>query len=172
MIRLFELDTAGNVIPTEHCYVITWLKVIMDEHKDDFIKAYAFIFYMSYVGHENPYFNIKEGVDEETLLSELDIDEDIIDSEVVQIAIKKAKVMYSTPTSRAYKGISTMLDNLSDYMATTKIEHGRDGNISALISAAKNFQSIRESFNGTKKDLKEEQSKKGRGGQSLAYDQV
>ena len=64
-----------------------------------------------------------------------------------------------------------MLDNLSTYMANTQIEHGRDGNISALISAAKNFQSIRESFNGTKADLKKEQSKKGRGGQQLAYDQ-
>jgi hypothetical protein len=79
--------------------------------------------------------------------------------------------MYSTPTSRAYHGIATMLDNLSDYMATTKIEHGRDGNISALISAAKNFQAIRDSFNGTKADLKKEQSKTGRGGQKLAYDQ-
>jgi hypothetical protein len=79
--------------------------------------------------------------------------------------------MYSTPTTRAYHGISTLLDNLSMYMATTQIEHGRDGNFSALIAAAKNFQAIRESFNGTKEDLKKEQSKRGRGGQKLAYDQ-
>ena len=50
MIRLFELDTAGNVIATEHCHTIVWLKAIMDEYgKEDSIKAYAFIFYMTYI---------------------------------------------------------------------------------------------------------------------------
>ena len=171
MIRLFEIDTAGNVIPTEHCYVIVWLKVIMKKHKKNYIKIYAYIFYMSYYGEENPYFNQKDGVDEDQVLLDLDLKEIDISSTEVKVAIKKCTEKYSTPISRAYKGISTLLDNLSDYMATADIEAGRDGNITALISVAKNFQSIRESFNGTKKDLKEEQSKLGRGGQQLAYDQ-
>jgi expansin (peptidoglycan-binding protein) len=78
--------------------------------------------------------------------------------------------MYETPTSRAYKGIATMLDRLGRYMEITPITHGRDGNFNSLIAAAKNYEGIRQSFKGAYKDLQEEQSSKVRGGQGLAYD--
>jgi hypothetical protein len=64
-----------------------------------------------------------------------------------------------------------MLDNLSTYMGDTKIEHGRDGNISALIQAAKNLPAIRESFKGLEKDLAAEQEQHVRGDKKLGYDQ-
>jgi hypothetical protein len=79
--------------------------------------------------------------------------------------------MYETPTSRAYKGISSMLDRLGRYMETTAITAGRDGNINSLIAAAKNFDQIRASFKGVYKDLQDEQSSKVRGGIGMAYDQ-
>jgi len=60
---------------------------------------------------------------------------------------------------------------LADYMAVTEIEHGRDGNITALVNAAKNFDQIRQSFKATYRDLQEEQQSSVRGGQNLAYDQ-
>jgi hypothetical protein len=78
--------------------------------------------------------------------------------------------MYETPTSRAYKGIATMLDRLAYYMETSPITHGRDGNINSLVAAAKNYEAIRASFKGAYKDLQEEQQSKVRGGQGLAYD--
>jgi expansin (peptidoglycan-binding protein) len=78
--------------------------------------------------------------------------------------------MYETPTSRAYKGIASMLDRLARYMEITTITAGRDGNINSLISAAKNYEAIRQSFKGAYKDLQEEQSSRVRGGQGLAYD--
>jgi hypothetical protein len=57
-------------------------------------------------------------------------------------------------------------------MGNTTIEHGRDGNISALVQVAKNLHGIRESFKGVQKDLEEEQTKsRARGGTDLAYDQ-
>jgi hypothetical protein len=79
--------------------------------------------------------------------------------------------MYETPTVRAYKGISTMLDNLSDYLARTAITDGKDGNITQLKGVAKDFQAIRESFKGVAKDLEAEQESRVRGGQNLSYDQ-
>jgi hypothetical protein len=78
--------------------------------------------------------------------------------------------MYETPTSRAYKGIATMLDRLGRYMESTPITHGRDGNFNSLIAAAKNYEAIRQSFKGAYKDLQDEQSSRVRGGQGLAYD--
>jgi expansin (peptidoglycan-binding protein) len=79
--------------------------------------------------------------------------------------------MFETPTSRAYKGIASMLDRLGRYMETTPITHGRDGNITALVNAAKNYEAIRASFKGAYKDLQEEQSSRVRGGIGMAYDQ-
>jgi hypothetical protein len=64
-----------------------------------------------------------------------------------------------------------MLDRLAKYMETTEIEHGRDGNITALVNAASKFEAIRQSFKGTLRDLEEEQQSQVRGGQNLAYDQ-
>ena len=53
--------------------------------------------------------------------------------------------LYQTPTYRAYVGIKSMLDRLAKYMETTQIEHGRDGNINALVNAAAKFEQIRQS---------------------------
>ena len=79
--------------------------------------------------------------------------------------------MYETPTLRAFVGMKTMIDNLANYMGTTKIEHGRDGNINSLITAAKNLSNIRSSFKDLQQDLKDEQETKVRGGKNIAYDQ-
>jgi hypothetical protein len=79
--------------------------------------------------------------------------------------------MYETPTSRAYHGIASMLDRLASYMATTSIEHGRDGNINQLVNAAAKFDAMRASFKGAYRDLKDEQQSHVRGGEGMAYDQ-
>ena len=79
--------------------------------------------------------------------------------------------LYETPTSRAYKGIKSMLDRLGRYMETTSITDGKDGNLTALVNAAKNYESVRNSFKGVYKDLQDEQQSKVRGGIGMAYDQ-
>ena len=79
--------------------------------------------------------------------------------------------MYETPTVRAFRGISAMLDRLATYMEKTPVSHGRDGNINSLVSAAKNFDGIRNSFKGAYKDLQDEQQTRTRGGGELGYDQ-
>jgi len=73
---------------------------------------------------------------------------------------------------RAYNGIKQMLDRLANYMATTSITDGRDGNITALTNTAAKFQQIREAYKGAYKDLQEEQASRARGGAGLAYDQM
>jgi hypothetical protein len=83
-----------------------------------------------------------------------------------------SKKLYETPTYRAYKGISSMLDRLASYMEKTPIEHGRDGNITAIVNAAAKFEQIRNSFKGAYTDLIDEQKSSVRGGQGLSYDQI
>lgn len=172
MIRLLDVEN-GRVIPTEHCHTIKWLKAIMDQYEDPevYINVYAYIFYMTCPSQENPFYNIPESEKEDQILDSITVNFDTEDDVILE-ALEKAEQLYETPTLRAYLGMKKMIDNLADYMGSTKILHGRDGNISALVQAAKNLQAIRESFKGLSADLAAEQETKVRGGKNLGYDQM
>ena len=169
LTKLFDVQN-GVVIPTEHCYTLKALKDVMDEYPDDYLKIYLYLFYMSCPNPDlNPFFFTPD-VDKESLVLQQIGAEFSTEDETIFIALKFCEKMYETPTSRAYKGIASMLDRLARYMEITTITAGRDGNINSLIAAAKNYDAIRQSFKGAYKDLQEEQQSKVRGGQGLAYD--
>lgn len=169
--RLFDIEN-GEIKATEHCYALKFLKDIMVEYPDNYIKIYKYLFYMTCPNPDmNPYFHMSEVEKEEVILEDIEADFST-DDDLIQIGFKKCEKMYETPTSRAYKGLKSMLDRLAIYMENTPITHGRDGNINSLVAAAKNFEGIRASFKGAYKDLKEEQQSHVRGGAGLAYDQM
>jgi hypothetical protein len=170
MVRIFDIQN-GAVVPTEHCYTMKSLKTIMDEYPDNHLKIYQYVFYMTCMNPDlNPFFDVPDIDREELILQEIDADFSTEDAYIMH-ALDVVKKLYETPTSRAYRGIKTMLDRLADYMENTPIEHGRDGNINSLVNAAAKYQQIRESFKGAYRDLKDEQQSSVRGGQNLAYDQ-
>lgn len=170
MIKLFDIQN-GKVIPSEHCYTLSFLKTIIEKFPMDYLKIYSYLFYMTCPSPDlNPFFDVPESDKEELIIKEVDIDFSLDEDEIVN-ALKMCEKLYQTPTYRAYMGIKTMLDRLARYMETTEIEHGRDGNITALVNAASKFEQIRQSFKGTYRDLMEEQQSQVRGGQNLAYDQ-
>ena len=170
IVRLFDVQN-GVVIPTEHCYTLKTLKDIMDNYPEDHLNIYLYLFYMTCPNPDlNPFFHTP-GIDKESIiLKEINAEFSTEDDDI-HIALEFCRRMYETPTSRAYKGMSSMLDRLARYMETTQITAGRDGNINSLVAAAKNFDQIRASFKGVYKDLQEEQSSKVRGGIGMAYDQ-
>lgn len=143
----------------------------MDIYPNDYMQVYAYLFYMSCPNPDlNPFFDVPESDKEELILKEVDA-EFSVDDDSIRDALQFCEKLYQTPTYRAYMGIKTMLDRLARYMETTEIEHGRDGNITALVNAAAKFEAIRQSFKGTLRDLEEEQQSQVRGGQRLSYDQ-
>jgi len=169
IIKLFDVQN-NVVIPTEHCYTLKALKDVMDEYPDDYLKIYQYLFYMTCPNPDvNPFFYTPD-IDKENLIMQQIEGEFSTEDDTVFTALQFCQRMYETPTSRAYKGIASMLDRLARYMEVTTITAGRDGNINSLISAAKNYEAIRQSFKGAYKDLQEEQSSRVRGGQGLAYD--
>jgi len=169
IVRLFDVQN-GVVVPTEHCYTLKALKDIMDNYPEDHLKIYLYLFYMTCPNPDmNPFFHTPEIDKEPIILQEIQAEFSPEDDDIF-IALQFCQRMYETPTSRAYKGMASMLDRLARYMETTSISAGRDGNINSLVAAAKNFDQIRASFKGVYKDLQEEQSSKVRGGQGLAYD--
>lgn len=170
MIRLFDIQN-GKVVPTEHCYTLKFLKDVMEEYPMEYLRIYAYLFYMTCPNPDlNPFFDVPETEKEEIILKEVDADFST-DDDVIVHALTMCKKLYESPTYRAYAGIKSMLDRLAKYMETTDIEHGRDGNITALVNAAAKFEQIRQSFKGTLRDLEEEQKSQVRGGQRLSYDQ-
>jgi hypothetical protein len=169
MIRLFDVQN-GKVIASEHCYTLEFLKNIMDEYGDEAVKVYTYLFYMTCPNPDlNPFFDVPEKDKETMILKETGADFSL-DDEMIVYAKKMCEKLYQTPTYRAYMGMKSMLDRLAKYMEVTDIEHGRDGNITAIINAAAKFDQIRQSFKATYRDLQEEQQSSVRGGQNLAYD--
>jgi len=171
--KLFDIEN-GEVLPTIHCHTIKWLKVIMDKYEKDeeYMKVYMYLFYMTFPNpDENPFFHMKDYDKEDTILESIGATFDTEDKEV-RIALDNCKEMFETPTSRAYDGIAGMLDKLATYMKHASISDGKDGNITGLISAAKNYEQIRASFKGAYKDLQDEQQSRVRGGKGLSYDQM
>lgn len=169
LIKLFDIQN-NIIVPTEHCYTLKALKDIMDEYPEDYLKIYQYLFYMTCPNPDmNPFFYTPD-IDKENLIMQQIEGEFSTEDDSIFTALKFCERMYETPTSRAYKGIASMLDRLARYMEVTTITAGRDGNINSLISAAKNYEAIRQSFKGAYKDLQEEQSSRVRGGQGLAYD--
>jgi hypothetical protein len=169
LIKLFDVQNR-TVIPTEHCYTLKALKDVMNDYPEDHLKIYQYLFYMTCPNPDmNPFFHTPEIEKESLIMREIE-GEFSTEDDTVHTALIFCQRMYETPTSRAYKGISSMLDRLGKYMEITTITDGRDGNINSIVAAAKNFDQIRASFKGVYKDLQEEQSSKVRGGQGLAYD--
>lgn len=170
MVKLFDIQN-GVIVPTEHCYNLAFLKRIMDEYPEDYMKVYSYLFYMTCPNPDiNPFFDVREHEKEELIMTQLDAEFSTEDDDII-IALDLCKKLYETPTYRAYMGIKSMLDRLAAYMEHTSIQHGRDGNITAVVNAAAKFEQIRGSFKGAYKDLMEEQKGTVRGGQNLAYDQ-
>jgi hypothetical protein len=168
-IKLFDIQN-NVIVPTEHCYTLKALKDIMDEYPEDYLKIYQYLFYMTCPNPDmNPFFYTPDVEKEDIILKQIQAEFSTEDDSIFT-ALKFCERMYETPTSRAYKGIATMLDRLARYMETTSITDGRDGNLTALVNAAKNYEQVRASFKGAYKDLQEEQQSRVRGGQGLAYD--
>lgn len=169
LIKLFDIQN-GKVIPTEHCYVLNFLKQIMEKYPDSYMSVYQYIFYMTCPNPDlNPFFNTPEIDKEDIIIQEVQLKESPEDPEIIN-ALEMCAALYETPSSRAYRGIKSMLDRLAKYMEKTPIEHGRDGNINSLVNAAAKFEQIRSSYKGAYNDMMQEQQSIVRGGQGLAYD--
>ena len=167
-IRLFEVD-GRSIKPTEHCYVISWLKDIIDNYEDDHVKVLAYIYYMSYVGPDNPYFNVSENDREEKILRDLQPEFDPESDDILK-AIENCKQLYNTPTRKSYAAIKTMLERMNVYLETTEITDGRDGNVGSMLRIAKEFKAVRDSYKGLYEDVKEEEKVMARGKSSIPYD--
>jgi len=170
IVKLFDIQN-GKVTPTEHCYTLKFLREIKDLYPKNYLKIYEYLYYMTCPNPDhNPFFHMIEDDKEEQILQQIEADFSPEDEHIPE-ALIKCKLLYETPSSRAYEGIKRALDHIAAYMGRTQITDGKDGNIGQIRAMAKDFDEIRQSYKGTYKDLIEEQQSTVRGDQKLAYDQ-
>lgn len=170
-VRLLDIQN-GEIIATEHCFILKALKDVMDGYKKDkqYLKIYAYLFYMYCPDPEiNPCFHLHTQEKEAFILRQVDVDFSL-DDPLIEEADVCVKELYETELSRAYHGIKTAVDNMATVMASQMPTFGRDGSASAILQIAKNFDAVRQSYKGVYKDLMEEQKSTVRGQQRLAYD--
>tara|TARA_Y100000590_G_scaffold260508_1_gene292566 strand:+ start:1527 stop:2051 length:525 start_codon:yes stop_codon:yes gene_type:complete len=173
LVRIFDIEN-GNVVKSEHCYTLNFLKAIIETwpKEKEHMPILQYLFYMTCPDPEmNPFFNVPEHEKEEMIVEEVGL-EVSLENEIIINGVEKCRQLYETPTYRAYIGIKAMLDRLARYMETTPIEHGRDGNINSLVNTAAKFDQIRQAYKGAFSDMKQEQESQVRGGHGLAYDQI
>ncbi len=171
MIKLFNIE-GKTIKPTEHCYMIPFLKKIMDNYPDDYIQIYGYLYYMTAPSSDNPYRGTPEYSKERIILNHLNGTFDPEDDDI-RDALRKCEMLFDTPSMRAYRGVKTMIDKLALFFETEPVTAGgRDGNLATIVSSVKQFDQIRKSFKGIEDDLEEEQKsmEKVRGGGSIAYD--
>jgi len=170
-IKLFEVES-GVVKPTEHCFVIEPLRVIMELYPDNYMDRYAYIQYMTCLDEkDNPYLNTKEEDKEDIILASLKSNFSPEDEGMGE-AVEFCNTLFETPTKRAWKGLKIMSDQISDFLATEKITTGKDGNAVAINAMIRSRKDIREETKIAYKELQEEQgSTRIRGDKKKAYDQ-
>lgn len=170
MIYLFDIEN-GKVIPTEHTYTIKEFADIHSLFGENAVKIFSYIFYMSYEGEQNVFFNIEEDKREEEILKSLELTKEDVSHKEVTDAINKAKRLYETPTKRLYNTMKIAVDKISEYMMKTALSGGRDGNFDEFIKATTNFEKIASSYEERLDKLKKEESTRTRGKIKTAYDQ-
>lgn len=169
-IQLFEIQN-GKAIPGKDCYVLRSLLDVMEAYpKDQYMKIYLYFFYMTCPDKTiNPFFHEPADSKEDIIIKEVGIDFSM-DELVIKNGLEFCMKRYETETVRAHRGMKNAMDRLGVFLAGVEYSTGRDGSITAVISALKNFADIRESYKKVNHDLEEEQSTSTRGGANRAYD--
>jgi hypothetical protein len=144
------------------------MKRIRETFPEDYLKVYAYLFYMSCWDGRNTYLNL---VDEER---ELAIVEDQLidfsmDNPVIVVALEKCRKLYETPAVRAFRAAKGMADKVATYLNETTPTSGKFSNVPDIDKFMMKLPDYIDTYNKIGEKLKTEQSKV-RGAKELAYD--
>ncbi len=155
LIKLFDIEN-DKVIPTSHCYTLSFLKDIMDKYPRNYLKIYAYLQYMSsWNPEDNPYLAMLEEEREESILQDIKCDFSTED-ELIQIALKKCKTMTELPSVRLWLRGKQMLAKIDKFLEDTELTSGKDGSVKDVMAVYKDFNRINEEYTKGYKTFMEE----------------
>lgn len=171
-LSLFTVE-GDQLVPTVHCYSLSALYNIRRHYGESTsLEVYKYLFYKcSLSSQNNPFFNLPEVEKDAAIFEQVDGSNFSPEDQLVQAGIELCQLLFTTPTTRMFRAVKTSIENISEFLETTAVKGGKDGNVTQIVSAIEKFDRIRNSFKGVAKDLEEEQNALARGGIELAYDQ-
>lgn len=168
MIQLFDVQDK-KVCPAAVTYLVPELSAIMKNFPDEYLKVYAYIFFMTCPDSTNPYLQLPEMEKEEVILADLKPTFYLEDLSIIT-AIQKCKKLYETPTLRIRQGAKMMLDEMARKLQDS-LTFGKDGNATDMRGIMKEIRGYTEDYMHLDNLVKEEQDKV-RGGLKRRYDQM
>jgi len=161
-IKLFTVQD-NIALPTESCYVISWLKDIIDNYPKNYTKIFAYLQFMySWNPEDNPYLAMKEEDREETILKDIKADFSTED-DLIQIAMQNCEKLFELPAYRTWQALKLALANIESFVKVSKITTGKDGNGPFIMSAMEKLPGLNRAFNEAYKAYMEESKLEVRG---------
>lgn len=166
MIKLFDIEN-GKVMITPDVLLIPEFKKIVDTYEEP-MAALAYIYFM--LSPESPYMDVPEK-DKQTVISH-DVGGDFgFDDPEIEEALKKAELLYTTPTRKFFFNAKKGLETLGDYLGSTSITEGKDGNFSSFQMSMSRVGKIIQEFKILEKEYKQETASAIRGGHEVGFDE-
>jgi hypothetical protein len=153
----------GRIKITASAYLQPELKVLIDKFDTKVEPYLAFVYFLT--ATDSPYINLPEEEKEEAIifdvvstLGEFDYKEPLL-----KPAVDKLEYLNTSTTKRYYEALKSSIDKMSDYLRTTSIIEGRDGNLTEIIRIHKEGASTIRNFKDIEKQVDEELRVKTRG---------
>lgn len=172
MIRIFKIE-AGEIVLNDICTTSKTLKRVQDvfAENENFKKVYLLIYYLLCPDRDtNPYCDLPEDEKKEVIVAELGIDFSL-DEPAYNEAFLFCEKLYTTPTRRFFTDCKIGMERQGEYLRTTKITYGRDGNDTTYLATLKSVGAIAKQFMEVQKLYEQEVGAALRGGAKLAYDE-
>ena len=122
------------------------------------------------VNPESPYSDVPEKDKPQIISHDVGGDFGFEDQEIEE-ALKKAEFLYTTPTRKFFLNAKKGLETLGDYLGSTSITEGKDGNFSGFQMSMSRVGKIIQEFKILEKEYNAEVASSIRGGHEAGYDE-
>lgn len=157
--NLFDIE-GRKCIPSQACYIVPWLKRIMDKYPTNYIQVYSYLFLTTCPDATlNPYMNFPEEDREDIVISDLKPLTFSLEDPIIIDTLNRLFKMYETPTLRIWRAAKIMLDEMATKLGTKSLTFGKDGNATDMRGMMKELPTFTENFMKLENMLKEEQAK-------------
>ena len=171
LVNLFDVHE-GKVVPSQSVYLVPKLKLIKDEFKEDYMKVYTYIFFLTCPDATiNPCALLDEAEKDALIQHELQPIRFSLDDEMITDAIEVCEKLYETPVLRTFRAAKKMLEKIGKFLDTEEITYGKEGNATEIRGLMKELNVYWENYNKFAAILKEEQSKV-RGDRAIPFHQA
>lgn len=153
---LFTIENK-KVKPTLHCQLIPEFKQILDKYEARGVDMLAYAFYYACPFKSiNPYADFSDDEREDVLKKSFVVFPDNPD---VLLAIETMKKLYETTSMRYFTMNKKNLHDIMDYLDSTIITDGKEGNLSERLKIAEKCSKIKIEFDELEKNVEAERGK-------------